>query len=133
MSFTVNPRFKPPRQPKRREPNAASKRPGMSPKYLAAIRRMPSCLSGHRPCDPHHLKCGQAGKERGVGLRATDRWAIPITRDEHNAIERLGSRMEFDWFINRDVNPLELATALWSAFPDEEKMLRVIQAHRTSR
>lgn len=122
--------FKAPRQPKRKEPNAASKRPGMSPEHLEAIRRMPSCLSGRKPCDPHHLKCGPAGLERGVGLRATDRWAIPITRDEHNAIERLGSRQEFAWFLARGINCLELATALWNARGDDEAMLRVLQAHR---
>jgi len=122
--------FKPPKAPKRKEPNAASKRPGMSPEYLAAIRRMPSCISGLRPCDPHHLKCGAAGRERGIGLKATDRYAIPITRDEHNQIERLGSRQEFAHFMKHGINCLELATALWNARGDDEAMLRVIEAHR---
>jgi hypothetical protein len=129
----VTPRFKAEKAPKRREPNAASKRPGMSPKYLHAIKRMPSCLSGRKPCDPHHLRCGPAAKERGVSLKATDRWAVPLTRDEHEMVHKLGGTVEFDWFRVRGINVLELATALWAAFPDEERMLRIIQAHRGSR
>jgi hypothetical protein len=127
----VLPRFKIRRLPKVRVATSASKRAGMSPAYLAAIRRLPSCVSGQTPCEAHHLKCAGG---RGVSLKAEDKWAVPLTRDEHiNGVERVGSKREFDWFRVRGINCLDLAAALWAAFPDEAKMLRVLNAHRGSR
>jgi hypothetical protein len=125
----VTPRFKQARAPKTRGRKARDERPGMSAGYLAAIRKLPSCISGKSPCEAHHLKCAGG---RGVGLRAEDKWALPLTHDEHiNGVERIGSRNEFKWFQDRGINPLDLATALWAAWPDQEKMLSVLIAHRS--
>jgi hypothetical protein len=103
----------------------------MSEAYLAAIRRLPSCVSGKRPCHAHHLRCAGG---RGVTLKAEDKWALPLTPDEHlgdkSSVHAVGSKLEFKWFTDRGINPLELAKALWVAFPDEERMLRVLHAHR---
>lgn len=123
----VTPNFKRPRTPKKHEPKARDRRSGMSDLYLAKIRRLPSCISWRRPCEAHHLRCAGG---RGVSLKAEDRWALPLTRDEHRQVHTRGSKMEFEWFKSRGVNCLDLAAALWRAFPDEEKMLRVLQAHR---
>src|SRR5262245_51989047 len=52
----------------------------MSEAYLAAVRRLPSCISGRSPCIAHHLRCAGG---RGVGWKSEDRWALPLTlRDE---------------------------------------------------
>jgi hypothetical protein len=65
-------------------------------------------------------------------MRAEDKWALPLTHDEHiNGVERTGSKNEFKWFMDRGINPLDLATALWAAFPDETKMLNILTAHRS--
>jgi hypothetical protein len=123
-------RFKQPRAPKKRKPKAAHKRPGMSAAYLAAIRRLPSCITGRTPCEAHHLRCAGG---RGVGLKAEDKWALPLTFQEHVAgvdcVHSVGAKLEFKWFQDRGVNCLDLAVALWTAFPDEAKMLRVLNAH----
>jgi hypothetical protein len=101
----------------------------MNAAYLDAVRRLPSCVSGKRPCEAHHLKCAGG---RGVGMKAEDKWALPLTHDEHiNGVERVGSKNEFKWFQDRGINCLDLATALWTAFPDEVKMLNVLTAHRS--
>jgi hypothetical protein len=115
---------------KKRESSAA-RRPGMSEEHLALIRQLPSCVSGRAgPCDPHHLKSGPAGQERAVGRRATDRWAVPLKRDEHDELERISSRREEAWFRERGVDDvIELAAALWTNTGDLERMLRVMQAH----
>lgn len=127
MSDHVTPNFKRPRSPKKREPKARDSRPGMSEPYLAAIRRLPSCISWRRPCEAHHLRCAGG---RGVSLKAEDRWALPLTRDEHRQVHTRGSKHEFEWFKERrGINCLDLAAALWSAFPDEKKMLLVLNAH----
>jgi hypothetical protein len=127
--MTVLTNFKAPRAPKQRGPNAASKRPGLSPDHLANIRQLPSCISGKTPCDPHHLRCAGG---RGVSLKAEDRWAIPITREEHMAVHRFGSKREFLWFrAEHGINCLELARALWLNRGDLDAMRRVVAAHRS--
>jgi len=113
-----------------REP-AAARRPGMSEEHLVLIRQLPSCVSGRvGPCDPHHLKSGAAAAERGVQLKATDRWTVPLKRDEHDELERISSRREEAWFRERGIADVsELANALWINTGDLERMRRVMQAH----
>ena len=125
----VTPRFKPPRNPNRRKKeSAASRRPGMDPEHVKMIGKLSSCISGLKPCDAHHLKFKN---ERGVGLRATDRWCVPLTRAEHIEIERLGSRREIEWFQVRGISdPFELANALWFNRGDLETMELIVRTHR---
>ena len=116
-------RFK---QPRRKKPSSASKRYGMSKAHLDLVRQLPSCLSGQVPCDPHHLRSGGAEKERGTGIKATDRWAIPLTRGEHIDIHKISGRQERDYLVDRGVNPLELARALWEATGDLDRMTAIV-------
>ena len=122
--------FRPPKNPNRkREPKARDKRSGMDPKHLANIRKLPSCISGMRPCEAHHLR---VKNERGIGLKATDKWAVPLTPEEHREVHRVGSRKEEDWFAVRGIDTCyALATALWFSRGNLEAMERVIEAHRT--
>jgi hypothetical protein len=113
-----------------REP-AASRRPGMSPEHLELIRQLPSCVSGRAGrCDPHHLKSGPAKAERSVGQKATDRWTVPLKRDEHDELERISSKREEAWFRERGIaDVVELANALWINTGDLGRMRAVLQAH----
>jgi hypothetical protein len=99
--------------------------------YLAKIRRLPSCVSWQTPCEPHHLTGGPAALERGIGLKATDKWAVPLTSGEHrfdnNAVHSVGSREELNWFLKRGVNPYRLAEELWANRDDFEAMHRVMK------
>lgn len=121
-------RFKPRRMPHaRREPKRRDERPGMSKEHLANIRKLPSCVSGKHPCEAHHLR---KKDERGVSLKATDKWTVPLTWEEHQEIHRFGSRKEEAWFAERGIDCFELAAALWSNRHSIEAMERVIEAHR---
>jgi hypothetical protein len=105
-------------------------RPGMDPRHLTMLRRLACTVCPeHRATDPHHLKSGPCVRERGVGMKATDRW-IPLCWLHHDELERLGSRRERDWFLERGIDPHLLAQALWFARGDYEKMLRVLTAHK---
>lgn len=121
------------RTPGRKTPKgkpSAAKRPGMSEAHLAAIRQLPCCVSGRRNrVQAHHLKDGTG--ERGMGMRSTDRWAVPLDASEHEHLERQGSRNEAAWFSARGIaDPLHLATALWAASPDLKRMEAIILEHR---
>jgi hypothetical protein len=63
-------------------------------------------------------------------MRATDRWAVPLLRHEHDELHRISSRLEESWFKERGVDDVvELANALWVNTGDLDRMLRVMQAH----
>ena len=83
-------------------------------KHLKRVRAMPSCISGSRPCEAHHLTGGPAASERGVSMRASDRWVVPLTHEEHMDLHTFGSRLEREWFANRGVDCYDLAEKLWA-------------------
>ena len=123
--------FKPARRERMKpKKSAAEKRPGMSEKHLALIRQMPCCVSLKMPAgEAHHIKSGTG--ERGMGLRSTDRWALPLSHDKHMELERLGSRNEVKWFQQHGIeDPHELAAALWANTGDLSRMVAVLMAHR---
>ena len=113
MSQSVTPRFKKPRE--------------NSKAHLALVRQLPSCLSFSRPPnDPHHLRIKS---ERGMGMRASDRWAVPLTRREHSDCHLVGSKKELDWFAERGLDITALATELWNATGDLKQMIEIVRKH----
>jgi hypothetical protein len=119
---------KPERKPNKR---AADRRPGMSPSHLDRIRGLPCCVCESAPrSEAHHVK-DTGTRERGMGLRSTDQWAIPLCRIDHDSVERIGSKNERDWFFARGIDARGLAQALWgvSSSKGEEKMLAVFKVH----
>lgn len=114
---------------RKNNPSSAEKREGNCKKHLALVRQLPCCVTGKRPVDCHHLKEGLA-HERGIGRKATDRWAVPLVRFKHEELERLASTQEWAWFRKHGIeDPLELAAALWRNTGDLERMERVLRAH----
>jgi hypothetical protein len=114
----------------KRRPRARDRREGMSREHVRLVAMLPSCISGLRPCDPHHLRVKE---ERGVGLRATDRWCVPLTREEHRLVHTVGSRKEEEWFQQRGVDPRALATLLWNATGDLVRMSEIVEEHQLRR
>lgn len=106
-----------------------AERQGNNEKHLAAIRKCPCCVPGCNVVgvDVHHLK--SAG-ERGMGLRAPDRWGVPLCRSHHEEVERIGSRNEARWFIDRGIYCLDLAKALWGVRGDAGAMTKIVLANK---
>jgi hypothetical protein len=110
-----------------------AERPGNSEEHLAAIRKCPCCVPSCNRVggvDPHHIK--SAG-ERGAGLRASDRWAVPLCRPHHDEIERLGSRNEATWFRQHGIEVIDLAASLWGSRADAATMTKIILAFKVVR
>lgn len=138
MLANFRPLFKTERPQRQR---ARDRREGMSERHLVRIRALQCCVIGCQQADieAHHLKSGPARLERGIGLKASDRFAVPLCGFlHHNEIEHLGSRREEQWF--RDVginNPYLLAKALWDRsqlIKDDERavneMLMIVHRHK---
>jgi hypothetical protein len=122
------PFFKPPRAPKVKKKSAADKRDGQSERHLELIRQLPCCCCGQAGGEAHHLKLGTG--ERGMGLRSTDKWTVPMCNWEHGEVERAGSKNEWKWFERRGIACLDLAAGLWAVTGNLEAMALVMQAHR---
>lgn len=96
------------------------------------ICQLPSIISGKRPVDPMHLSraervYGHMG--RGKGRKASDRWTLPGTRDEHTEQTNCGDELTF-WF-GHGIDPYVaclVLSGLWSdlgtdAIPYAERLI----------
>ena len=106
-------------------------RPGMSEDHLKLIRKCPCCVCPTFPAGTcHHRKFGTG--ERAMGVRSTDKWGVPLCLIHHDEVERQGTRREVAWFSQFGIDPHELARSLWESTGDLGKMIRIIQAHKSS-
>ena len=114
--------------------SASKRREGNSAEHLAIIRLLPCCVPGcshPAPNDPHHLKSEGAKKERSVGRRATDRFAVPLCRLHHDSLERLPSTKEIEQFLDWGIEDIHaLAEALWNAPKTVDAKTRIVWAHK---
>lgn len=115
---------------KREASGFREERPGMSPEHLALIRKLPCCITLRMPGgEAHHIK-DTPDKERGMGLRSTDRWTVPMSHEAHvYGVELAGTRNELKWFKDRGIDALELAKALWGATGNLTKMTAIVIEH----
>lgn len=117
------------RGPKEKHQNSKwrKERDGMSQDHLALIRKLPCCITKGKGGEAHHLKSGTG--ERGMSVRSSDKWAVPVCRNAHEEIERAGTKNERSHFLARGIDPHELARALWANTGDIDAMRRVLTAH----
>lgn len=64
-------------------------KPWRDPAYLRWVKSLPSAISQRPADDPHHLIGHGMG---GMGTKAPDWCAFPLTRDEHDELHRIGWR-----------------------------------------
>lgn len=106
-------------------------RPGMSPLHLTNIRQLPCSVCEERGgIQAHHIKHGGARSERGVFLKATDRWAVSLCLAHHADVERYGSRREMEWWNGWAMDGEALALGLWNARGDPIRMDFVLREHK---
>ena len=83
--------------------------------HLSFVRTLPCCSCGHDPAGTaHHLLRGVV---RGTGMKAEDRWAIPLCGDCHDpnsqgSVHHDGN--ETRWLKAKKVPGLFIASALWA-------------------
>lgn len=69
--------------------------------------------SGNGIVAGHHLITGMvAAGERGTGIKAKDRWSLPLCFTCHRKLHALGSDDLF--FVPLGIDPRAVASALWS-------------------
>lgn len=123
--------FKPSRKERgHKQSDAVQRCPGMSNAHCEAVRKCPCTGCLKTPAgEIHHLK--QNTKTRGMGIRSTDRFGVPLCRTHHEEIEMAGTKNEDKKFQTWGIaDVLDLAAGLWAASPDVAKMTKVLMANK---
>jgi hypothetical protein len=98
-------------------PLAATTAPNPSPTergnalHLAYIRTLPCLFCGRLgPSDPAHIRTGTDG---GIGLKPSDRFTVPLCRDDHRHQHQVGERTFWHEVGMEIEDVVTLALALW--------------------
>lgn len=106
---------------RRRSSEKRANRDGNDASHCEVLRKLP-CVVCMREVpsrvvlagEVHHLKSGRARSERGMGMRASDQWGIPLSHAYHMELEARGSRNELNWFADHGIeDPCFIAEQLW--------------------
>ena len=63
--------------------------------HLRFVAKQACLICGRRPCDAHHLRFAQS---RGLGLKVSDEFTVPLCRGHHREVHRFG--IEANWWKN---------------------------------
>jgi hypothetical protein len=66
-------------------------------------------ICGRQPSDAHHLRFAQP---RGLGLKVSDEFTVPICRSHHRDLHRTGN--EIRWWAQFGIRPMNIAYKLWT-------------------
>jgi ERF superfamily len=77
--------------------------------HLRFVARQPCLICGRQPCDAHHVRFAQS---RGVGIKVSDEFTVPLCRGHHRELHRAGN--ELQWWAARGINALDAARKLWT-------------------
>jgi ERF superfamily len=76
--------------------------------HLRFVAKQPCVVCGRLPSDPHHLRFAQS---RGLGLKASDEFTVPLCRVHHRELHRAGKEVE--WWSKLGIEPINVARELW--------------------
>ena len=76
--------------------------------HLRFVASHACVICGRQPSHAHHLRHAQS---RGVSLKVSDEFTVPLCAIHHNDVHRVGK--EEAWWQQRNIEPLSIAGALW--------------------
>ncbi len=76
--------------------------------HLRFVAKQPCLICARQPCDAHHLRFAQP---RGLGLKVSDEFTVPLCRGHHRELHRAGK--EAYWWSKMGVDALGAALRLW--------------------
>lgn len=79
-----------------------------SKEHLKFVAGQPCVICGRKPSHAHHLRHAQS---RGLGLKVSDEFTVPLCAIHHNEVHRVGK--EETWWRTQDLDPLAIAKGLW--------------------
>jgi DNA recombination protein Rad52 len=79
-----------------------------SKEHLRFVGSQPCLICGRAPSHPHHLRYAQS---RGLSLKVSDEFTVPLCAIHHDHIHKTGKEKE--WWQERNIDPLKVAGDLW--------------------
>lgn len=100
-------------------------------KHLAFIRTLPCiCCGNNIETQAAHIRMADrtvAKSMTGIATKCDDRFTLPLCNREHDEQHRHGD--EKDWWMQRGIDPIKAALALYSVSGDYERGLAVVAAN----
>ncbi len=78
--------------------------------HLRFVAQQPCLICGRKPSHAHHLRHAQP---RGLGLKVSDEFTVPLCATHHSETHRTGD--ERRWWQEKRIEPLPVAQHLWKA------------------
>lgn len=104
-------------------------REGMSAKHLDFVRSLPCVVCG-ASAEAHHLLDAGAGT-RGMGMKAPDRYTVPLCHSHHMELHAHGD--ETEWMSLRGIDARALSLRLWCVTGNHEQGVRAVERARPIR
>ena len=79
-----------------------------SKEHLRFVAQHPCLICGRSPSHAHHVRFAQS---RGLGLKASDEFTVPLCAIHHQQNHATGN--ERAWWQEHKIDPLAVATHLW--------------------
>jgi hypothetical protein len=79
-----------------------------SKQHLRFVASQPCLICGRSPSHAHHIRYAQS---KGLSLKVSDEFTVPLCAIHHNQIHTTGKERE--WWEERNVDPLVVASRLW--------------------
>jgi DNA recombination protein Rad52 len=76
--------------------------------HLRFVASQPCLICGRSPPHAHHVRFAQS---RGLSLKVSDEFTVPLCATHHQQIHTTGKERE--WWLDRKVDPLSVARDLW--------------------
>jgi hypothetical protein len=76
--------------------------------HLRYVASQPCLICGRSPSHAHHVRYAQS---RGLSLKVSDEFTVPLCVIHHHHIHTTGQERE--WWQERNVDPLKVADELW--------------------
>ena len=77
--------------------------------HLRYVASQPCAICGRTPSHAHHVRYAQS---RGLGLKVSDEFTVPLCAIHHRDIH--DTTKEREWWQERKIDPLIIARALWN-------------------
>ena len=79
-----------------------------SKEHLRFVAQQPCLICGRTPTHAHHVRYAQP---RGLSLKVSDEFTVPLCAIHHNHIHT--TLKEREWWQQRNIDPLKTAGELW--------------------
>jgi hypothetical protein len=96
-------------------------------KHLAFIRSLPCIVTGNDvSVEAAHIRFSDlrvAKRKVGIGEKPDDRWALPLSGDQHRLQHQMNER---EYWKQVGIDPILYALALWAVTGDHERGCMIV-------